>query len=175
MSFIRPEARDALWRWREVLIATLLAFLALSWITGPGGLLGWLGWMVLIIAIALAVVGFQRARFRQNDAGPGVINLDEGRITYFGPLSGGAVDTRDMERLVLDPSATPAHWVLSQPGQPPLFIPVNAAGSEGLFDAFATLPGLKIERMLGQMKQNPAHPVVIWERKPMRDPNERLH
>lgn len=175
MSFIRPEARAALWRVREVLIAAVLAALSISWITGPGGLLGVLGWIGLFIAVALAIIGFQRTRFRQRDLGPGVISIDEGRISYFGPLSGGAVDTRDLERLVLDPSATPAHWVLSQPGQPPLFIPVNAAGSETLFDAFATLPGLKTERMLNQLKQSLSHPVVIWEKRPMRSAHERLH
>lgn len=175
MSFIRPEAREAMWRWREVLAALALGALALSWIAGPGGLLGWLGWILLAVAGALAFIGVQRGRFRRSDTGPGVISLDEGRITYFGPLSGGAVDTRDLERLVLDPSARPAHWVLSQPGQPPLFIPVNATGAEALFDAFATLPGLKVERMLGQLKRTPPHPVVIWERHPMRPPHERLH
>ena len=57
----------------------------------------------------------------------------------------------------------------------PLFIPVNAEGSDGLFDVFAALPGLRTERMLSQLRAGGAHPVVIWERRPMRPATRSLH
>jgi len=107
--------------------------------------------------------------------GPGVVQVDEGRILYFGPLSGGTVAAADIERLTLDPTARPAHWVLEHAGQPPLFIPVNAAGAEALFDVFSALPGLKTERMLGELRRRARHPVVIWERRRLRPVGQRLH
>ena len=42
--------------------------------------------------------------------------------------------------------------MLVQPGQPPLQIPLTATGAEALFDAFATLPGIRTERMLREMR-----------------------
>ena len=43
-------------------------------------------------------------------------------------------------------------------------IPIDADGADALFDAFASLPGLKTERMLAQLHDAPTTPVVIWER-----------
>ncbi|WP_319546087.1 hypothetical protein [Ruegeria conchae] len=175
MSFIRPEAKLAMWRWREVLVAGFVLLLGLSWINGPGGLLGWLGWILVAVSIALAVIGLQRARFRTGAGGPGVVTIDEGQITYLGPLDGGIVAAREIERLALDPTARPALWVLDQPGQPTLHIPVNAEGAEALFDVFSNLPGLKTEQMLSELNGGSAHPVVIWERTPSRPAHLRLH
>ncbi len=175
MSFVRPEAKLALWRWREVIVAAFVFILGLSWVTGPGGLLGWIGWVLIAIALALAVVGVQRARFRTGAGGPGVVSIDEGQITYFGPLDGGTVATREIERLALDPTSSPALWVLDQPGQPTLHIPVNAEGAEALFDVFSSLPGLKTQQMLAELNGSAMHPVVIWERHPSRPAHLRLH
>lgn len=175
MSFIRPEARAALWRWREVLAGGALALLALSWITGPGGLLGMAGWLLCLAAGALIVVGIQRARFRTGSGGPGVVKVDEGQVAYFGPLTGGAVALSELERLRLDQGARPPHWILDMPGQPDLHIPVNAEGAEALFDIFAALPGLRTERMLTEMRKEGAHQVVIWQRNSDTPPRQRLH
>ncbi|MBI6628560.1 hypothetical protein [Pontibaca salina] len=175
MSLIRPAAREALWRWREGLAGVGVLVLGASWALGPRGLLGWAGWALVIIGAVLIVVGIQRARFRAGGGGPGVVQVVEGQITYFGPLSGGAVATRALERLTLDPTAKPAHWVLDQPGQPTLYIPVNAEGSDALFDVFSSLPGLRTERMLSELRGGAKHPVVIWERHSQRPPSHRLH
>ncbi|KIC40127.1 hypothetical protein RA27_14940 [Ruegeria sp. ANG-R] len=175
MSFIRPEAKLALWRWREVLVAGFVLILGLSWISGPGGLMAWLGWLLIAVSIALAVIGVQRTRFRNGAGGPGVVTIDEGQITYLGPLDGGIIATREIERLALDPTSRPALWVLDQPGQPTLHIPVNAEGAEALFDVFSALPGLKTEQMLTELNGGAAHPVVIWERTPSRPAHLRLH
>jgi len=175
MSFIRPEMRAAIWRWRELLIGAGVVGLGISWVLGPGGLLGWLGWLLIIAGLALVVVGIQRARFRDGSVGPGVVTVDEGQIAYFGPLTGGAVALSEIERLTLDPTAKPHHWILQQPGQPLLYIPVNARGADVLFDVFATLPGLRTEHMLGALNSPGKHPVVIWQRNPGRVMLQPLH
>ena len=164
MSFIRPEATATLWRWREVLIGAALAVLALWWLVGPRGLLGMIAPVLLVGAGALIMVGLQRGRFRGAGGGMGAVQVDEGQIAYFGPLSGGAVALRDMRCLRLDGRQSPAHWVLEQADGPALMIPVDAAGADALFDAFATLPGLRTERMLARLRDTPDVPVVIWER-----------
>ncbi len=175
MSFIRPELRAALWRWREAIAGAALIGLGLWWMLGPGGLLGWVGAVLVLGGVAQGFVGVQKARFRSGGGGPGVVQVDEGQITYFGPLGGGAVAVAELSSIALRPGGTPAHWVLAQPGQPELQIPVNAEGSEALFDVFAALPGIRTERMLTELQNGPLHPVVIWSRGAVRPENQRLH
>lgn len=174
MSFIRPEARAALWRLREVLAGAALGALG-GWLALGYGLTVWLGYAALGVALALILVGIQRARFRTGGGGAGVVAIDEGQIGYFGPLTGGVLSLADLDRLTLDPSGSPAHWVLEAGSVPALHIPVTAEGAEVLFDAFASLPGLRTERMLAELKRGGAHPVVIWERKSERPAHLRLH
>ncbi|MEM6372948.1 MAG: hypothetical protein AAF727_09240 [Pseudomonadota bacterium] len=164
MTFFRPEAMAAIKRWREVLAGIALAVLALWWLAGPGGLLGYLAPVMLVGAGALIMVGLQRGRFRGAGGGLGTVQVDEGQVTYFGPLTGGAVALREMSRLTLDGAQRPPHWRLEQPQQSPLMIPVDAEGADALFDAFASLPGLKTEHMLTQLRAAPKTPVVIWQR-----------
>lgn len=161
MSFIRPEAQVAIAKWREVLIGLAVLLLGLWWASG-GGILRWIGFAVLIAGAALIVSGIQRARFRRGAGGPGVVQVDEGEVAYFGPLNGGSVAVRALNRLVLDGRSQPAVWALYQPGRQPLHIPVNAEGGEVLFDAFASLPGLKTEQMLAKLNEQKPEPVLIW-------------
>ena len=164
MSFVRPEARQAVWRWREVLVALGVLSLGGYWAFGTPGLLHWVGYAVLILGAVLLAAGIQRVRFRAGHGGPGVVQVDEGQVAYFGPLTGGAIALSELTRLSLDPTAKPAHWVLSQPGQPDLQVPVTATGADALFDAFASLPGIRTERMLVEMKRQAGQPVVIWQK-----------
>jgi len=162
MSFVRPEAVAAIRRWREVISGTGVLCLGLWWMLGTTGLLHWLGYVISAIAAVLIVSGIQRGRFRGDRDGPGVVSVDEGRIAYFGPLTGGAVALGEITRICLDPTGRPPHWLISQPGQADLAIPLSARGADDLFDAFATLPGIRTERMLALMRRPGDDPVVIW-------------
>jgi hypothetical protein len=175
MTFFRPEAKAALWRWREVLIAAGMGLIGVWWITGPGGLLALPGWALVLAGCALCFIGLQRMRFHGAGDGAGAVQVVEGQIGYFGPLTGGVVALTVLERLSLDPTLKPAHWCLETPDQEPLMIPVNAAGADALFDAFASLPGLKTERMLSELNATRGHAVVIWERTPLRPARALLH
>jgi hypothetical protein len=165
MSFVRPEAMQGLLRWREVLIGTGVVALGLWWVLGLGGLVHWIGYALAAAGLALIAAGVQRARFRGAAGGAGVVQVDEGQIAYFGPHTGGAVARSELSALLLDRSVKPAHWVLRQPDQPDLHIPVNAEGADALFDAFAALPGLRTEYMLSQMKADGDRPAVIWQKR----------
>lgn len=175
MTFFRPEAQAQLWRWREVWVGFGIFLLGLWFVLGPGFLLAIPGYAMALGGIVLCWVGMQRGRFRGAGDGAGAVSVDEGKVIYFGPLTGGAVALREMSRLILDGRMFPAHWSLEQQGQPPLLIPVNAAGSEVLFDAFATLPGLKTERMLSTLRSDPHQAVVIWQRENTRPAGALLH
>ncbi len=173
---IRPEAIAVLRRWQEVLIGGAIILLGLYWgvFTG-GGLLSWIGYLVIAGGVTLLLAGIQRARFRQGEDGPGVVQVVEGRISYFGPLDGGVVDLEALSGLDLDPRGTPPVWLLRAPGQPPLSIPLTAKGADALFDAFAHLPDIRTEHMLRQMQSGGDHVVVIWRSAAQMAAMQRLH
>lgn len=164
MSFVRPEARAALARWREALWGGAVVVLGLWWGFGASGVLSWIGFAALAAGVALTATGVQRARFRGDAGGPGVVQVTEGQIAYFGPRTGGAVAMTELSELALATSAGNRGWILRQPNQPDLEIPLDAEGADRLFDAFASLPGIRTERMLARMREDTADPVVIWRR-----------
>ncbi|MEB8388824.1 hypothetical protein OO012_16470 [Rhodobacteraceae bacterium KMM 6894] len=164
MSFVRPEAHAALTRWRSVLIWGAVCAFGLWWALFSYGTLVWLGGVLALAGGAMAIAAIQRMRFGQDTNAPGVVRVDEGAIAYFGPLTGGVVARSEMTVLALDRTGRPAHWVLSQPGQPDVMIPLGAEGADALFDAFAALPGMRTERMLAEMRRDTPGHVVIWHR-----------
>lgn len=160
---MRPEASAALSRWREVLYAAGIALFGLWWAWGGIGIVKWIGFIILAIAAILAIAGIQRGRFRQSGLGPGIVQVAERRLAYFGPLEGGAMDITDLTRLELDPTSHPApSWRLTGIGGQSLAIPVNANGADLLFDLFGSLDGLQTEAMLDVLSQKPDQVVEIW-------------
>lgn len=162
MSFIRPEAAAQLRRWREALVGgaacAVGAYLAL---TGYGAAF-LIGLGLTIGGGALAIAGIQRARFRQGAVGPGILQIDEGRVTYLGPFGGGSAAVRALVRIDLDTRR--GVWLLWEEAPGPLEIPLGAAGADGLFDAFAALPGLDTGAMLSAIEDPAPRITVIWER-----------
>lgn len=161
MSFVRPEAQAAILRWRETAIGGVVLLVGLYWASG-GGILKWVGICVAIGGGLLVYTGLQRARFLSGKGGPGIVTVDEGEISYYGPISGGVTSIGELSLLMLDPSQSPAVWILQQNGRPDIAIPVNAEGADALFDAFSVLPGIRTEHMLNSLNSSPDHPVVIW-------------
>ena len=175
MSFLRPEAKAELWRWREVLGGAAVILLGLWLVAGPGLLLAVPGYALIAGGVAFVWLIAQRARVRKSGNVDGAVRGDGRQIACFGPLTGGIVALREMERLSLVRGSYPAHWKLEQPGQNAVMIPVDAAGTDALFDAFAVLPGLKTERMLAELADDKTLSVVIWERQSMRPTSTLLH
>jgi len=162
-EFMRPEARAALWRWREVLYAGAIAAFGLWWAIGGLGIVKWIGLIFIALAVILGIAGIQRGRFRQSGTGPGVVQVAERRLAYFGPLSGGAMDIADLTKLELDPTSQPSpSWILTGIGGQYLGIPINAEGAEALFDLFGSLEGIETEAMLEVLSRKPERKVEVW-------------
>ena len=170
MEFIRPEIREATARWRETLIGVALALFGTYWTVTQQGILAVLGTIFVMLGVVLAFAGIQRARFRRGTDGPGVVQVTERMVTYFGPLDGGSVSIDALVEVELDPTSKPVCWVLTQPGTPPLNIPVTAQNADILFDVFASLDGIRTENMLNILSRHPSQRVVIWN-----SPPRRLH
>lgn len=162
MRPLRPEAARALRRGREALAGAALVLLALWLGLSSFGITRWVAVALGLAGLALVWTGVQRWRFAQGGGGPGVVTVDERRLVYWGPLTGGVMDMDGLARLDLDPGAVPAHWVLTSLRGERLEVPANARGAEALFDLFASLPGLSTEAMLGALNRTEGPPVTLW-------------
>jgi hypothetical protein len=167
MSFIRPELARKLNRWRETLAGLGAAALGFVWFSTAIGLLWVFGIVLMVGGALLAVAGIQRARFRRGGEGPGLVQVLEGQVTYFGPHDGGTVSVQDLVSVELDPGAASPAWVVTGTLGEALRIPVDAVGAEALFDVFSGLPGLQTEAMLKKLERNPAQRVTVWQRGPV--------
>lgn len=143
-DFIRPEARAALHRWREVLAGAGIAALGLWLGLKPGYILPAAGLALMAAGGGLAMVGLRRLWFKAEGVAPGVVQVIEGQVGYFGPADGisrgGFVSLDDLVALTL--TADGAHWRLTASDGTILVIPRAARGAEDLLDAFVRLPGL---------------------------------
>ncbi|MEJ6404173.1 hypothetical protein [Yoonia sp. 2307UL14-13] len=164
-EFLRPEVRAFLEKWREVIAALAMLILGLWMVLTGVGITPWIGGAFMLVGIGWTYAGVQRVRFDQGHDGPGVVQIRERRLAYFGPLDGGVMDINDITRLTLDPTSHPApSWILEGEGGQRLSIPVNAAEADDLFDVFAALPGIDTSELLNVLSRTPDARVVIWER-----------
>jgi len=174
---IRPEIKDGLWRWREVLAALGFAAVGLWWGTVSFGIVQWIGWGMASLGVTLAITAAQKVRFKSDGDGPGVVTLDERRVTYLGPLDGGVADLDLMVQLDLTPvsptAPVPAWRLINEDGNH-LDIPTNSMGVEALFDVFLALPGIKTEYMLSVLQRTRPAQMTVWMA-PDHKPYTRLH
>lgn len=166
MEFVRPEVKEGIWRWREALVGFAVSMLGLFWALSSIGFMSIVGTSLAIAGALLVFAGIQRARFRVGSGGSGIVYVDEGQVTYYGPIEGGTVSVADLTLVELDPAAKPHPvWILHDPASAPLRIPTNAEGAEALFDVFSGLEGLQTEKMLTELNNAPDRHVVIWQSK----------
>jgi hypothetical protein len=134
---IRPEARAALLRWREVLAGLAVALAGLWFATRGGWVLGPFGAAVGLLGLGLAAVGLRRMRFDRG-GGAGVVQVIEGQVGYFGPYGGGFLALDDL----VEVWRIAGGWRLVDTEGNVLDIAQDATGSAGLYDALAARPGL---------------------------------
>lgn len=151
MPLIRPAAAATLRRFSEVLTALAIAGFGL-WLMALGGwLLGPLGGVTLVLCLAWAVQALRRLRFHQPRNSPGVVEIDEAQVGYYAPELGGYVSLNDLVELRLVRLRGSRFWRLKQADGQALLVPVDAEGSDRLFDAFAALPAMDTQALVAAL------------------------
>lgn len=155
MSFIRDDITATALRWREALLAGGLAGFGL-WLVWLGGwLLVPLGLAVVALAAGWGASALRRLRFATDGEAPGLVEVVEGQVSYFGPATGGAVGLPDLVELRLLTLRGRRVWKLRQGDGQSLLVPVEAQGSDALFDAFAALPGMDTGALVAALEERP--------------------
>ena len=172
---IRPEVKEALWRWRELILGIIIMALGANWYITSFGLLKFAGAVTILFGAITIFVGQQRGRFRVNGLAPGIVSLIEGQISYLGTKNRGTVAIADITGVSLITHEEMRSWRLDQNAQASLIIPVTAKGGELLFDAFTELKGLNLENMVRQISRANKHSAVIWRRDDYGRNDQYLH
>ncbi len=160
-AFFRPELRALLARWSEVLSGVAIAGFGLWALQVQDRFFQLLAALVVLAGLGLALIGWRRLRFKGSGTAPGIVQVVEGQISYFGPDTGGFIALRDLVELhLIDHGET---WLLVAADDTRLEIPVAASGSEALFDAFASLDGLRMPAVLAALEDGNAPPTrALW-------------
>lgn len=169
MGFLRPEALAALLRWREAILGACIALAGLYGALSQFGMLFYLSLLAVPVGAALIWEGTWRARMPDGGDGPGVVEVDERQITYFGPRTGGAVSVDALTRIEIvttdrGPYADDVFWVFHAEDTAPLTVPFGVVGSDRLLDVLTALPGLDQARILTATRDATPRTTVIWQR-----------
>lgn len=171
MSLIRAPVRAWFSRWGETTISASVGLIGL-WLLWRGH--ARFDWLREAIGLALALIGaaafwasLQRARFRGSAGGPGLVEVTERQITYLTSFGGASIDLEAMTRLEIRTTLGAGRvWVLKQSEGPTVFIPLDASGSQKLFDAFSALSGIEAKKLIAAAHSHSDHRSVIWRGKP---------
>lgn len=140
---IRPELRRWLSRWAETLIAAGVSLAGLWLILRGGWFFALIGALAVLVGVALLIGAWRRMPFRRRISAPGVVEIDEGIVRYYGAAAlGGEIALRDVTEIRLLRLGGRGHWRLRAASGEALLVPVDAAGADTLAHAFTALPGL---------------------------------
>lgn len=166
---IRPEAAARLKRWREAIVGVIAAIVGIWLWFAFQGLPALFGLAAMAVGTVLMISGVRSARFLSHAQSPGIVGVDEGRITYMGPLTGGLVELDELTQVAFHrPDTGDAYWRLSHRQGEPLVIPDGAAGADKLLDALAPLPGLDAGAMVRAVQTRTPGTITVWRRDRLR-------
>lgn len=166
---IRPELQARAARWSDSLVAAAILLGGL-WLAFRGGwFFAALGGLVLLVGLSLLIGAIRRLPFRRGIDAPGLVEVDEGAVRYYGAaVLGGEIALRDLVEIRLLRLKGRGHWRLRSANGEALLVPVDAAGSDALAHAFMALPGLDmgaVSAALAHVAQQSDAVRTVW-RKP---------
>ncbi len=171
------RAQHILRDWAEPVAYGAVGLAILFLLEGMGLMNGPVGWIVFGVAAFILWRLVRSAYLEQvlrsaGTEGPGLVDVDERRIAYFGPAGGGGVSIDALTRVEIrtadtGPFEEDVHWAFHVEGQPgpALMIPNGAVGAERLLTALSALPGFDNDAVIRAMGSTADAVFLIW-RKP---------
>ena len=173
MSSIRPELAARLRQWREPIGWGSLA-VAGAWLAARGyarvePTLFVFGLLLAGASLGLVRGAVRRVRLSADAPAEGVVVIDEARIAYLGPRTGGIVDLPSVVRVEIVsrphvPQASAHAWVITTEDGGKLVIPLGAEGADGLLDALSPLPGIDFDAGAAAIAARAPHRTLVWKK-----------
>ena len=164
MGLIRPELREWL-RPRQEMLAAGVCMAVSGWVATWGGwFFAALGFVGFAISAGWLLGSWRRLAFHRDIAAPGLVEIVEGEIRYYGARAiGGTLALRDLTEIRLLRLNGHNFWRLKTRGGEALLIPVEAKGADRLADAFTALPGLDLGRVSAALAQKGGPSLrIVW-------------
>lgn len=153
-AFIRPEISHFL-KFHRGWLLPLFIGLVLLWIAFGSDTRALTVKVMAILgaltAFYLTVTSALQKRLILREAGIGLVEIEEGQVTYFGIYSGTSIDLADLESVQLyrdEESFALKYWVLKTHAGVSLSIPAGARGIDQLIETLCALEGFQIHRAL---------------------------
>ena len=169
MNFIRPNVRAHFAKWFEAYLVALVLILGvrvfLHGLAIESIVYGAIGSAIALLGLVLLRGAVHLIRFRRSQKAPGMVDVTEREISYFGPMHGKTVSLESLFKIELRESEAYASvWVLHNSEGDPMIVPTSAKGSDRLFDAFTSLSDVKMDALVRAVNKVPVRNHVIWER-----------
>lgn len=173
MNFLRPEVRLLLQKWSEPLVmAAVLLVGVLLYLRGnatANAVLVVIAFVVIAAAGAMLILALRRVRLRGDLHAAGVVEVQERKITYFGPDDGGVVSLDELRRIdIVSARSLPfvdnLTWRLSDNEGAALNIPVGAQGTDIMIDNFSVLNGVNYDLIVKAMAAKDDAVFTIWKK-----------
>ena len=165
MSWIRPEARAALMRWREVIAGAALIWIGVSWAWGGVGFAPYLGTLIAALGAMFLYLGWRKVQLPAGGEGPGVVEVTERQISYLSAQGGGIIAVDGLVRVEVETSRSGTlRWHFLEDTGLRVAIPGDAKGAEALLDALVSLPGLNYDQAAAAVQADGADRFLIWQK-----------
>ena len=164
-NLIRPEAKAALLRHQQTIMGGAIVALGLWLASLSFGIVLWFAYAVTLVGFVVAIDGLRRARFSKaaSGDGPGIVEIDERRISWMSAHFGGAVDMDLLKMVEVQVTAgAKALWIFTQTDGQRLAVPSAAQGAEKLIDALAALKGFDFATALKALEAKKEQRFVLW-------------
>jgi hypothetical protein len=128
-----------------------------------------ISFVIIGAAAAMLVLALRRVRLRSDKRGAGMVEVQERKITYYGPDDGGVLSLDDLRRIDIVvsnslPFVNDIYWRLSDQEGVALNIPVGAEGTDTMIDNFSVLNGVDYDLIVKALAAKDDAVFTIWKK-----------
>jgi len=164
MSFVRPEAISYFQNYRGFILSAMITTAGLYILISSFGTTKIVGGVFLLIGLLVGHDAYRRFKFPDGRGGPGVLEIDERRVSYlFGGLE-TSISIDSLDRIELHRNVKGyVTWIFYGPDGM-LSVPGDAEGTDALFDALVALPGINYSQAEAALQGKEPDIFLIWQR-----------
>ena len=168
MSFVRDDAAATLRKYQEVLLGIVLILIGFWILVSFHGFLRWLSVPLVVLGSVSTWNAWRRTRMKAANNGPGVVEIDERRLSYFGPFGGQSISLNDVTRIQIEttelgPFADDMFW-LFYTGSELARVPSSAQGADAILDALSSFKGADYDAVIRASSSTKRDKFLIWQK-----------